>query len=284
MPTAQLRQTRTVNLGCGFCPATRTVLATHVLFALLFVLAPHRVVSLAPTLSEITCALGQEALLVGVTRFDDFPPSVKALPKVGGFTDPSLEAIVALRPDVVLLNPNEANQSLTQALDKAHVHWLSLADGALTDFAPMVRALAKLFEAVPEGERLVADFERDLAALAAHTRKGRALVLYGHRPLVAAGPGSFGAELLQAAGIANAYGGSQRYPHLDMEAVLQLAPDWLIDLDMNQSGASDTAYFAPFATPLEARHIRLVYRADAALLRLGPRLPKAMTALVAELK
>jgi len=66
--------------------------------------------------------------------------------------------------------------------------------------------------------------------------------------------------------------------------VLQLAPDWLIDLDMNQSGASDTTYFAPFAAPLIARHIRIVYRADAALLRLGPRLPKAMAALVAELR
>jgi iron complex transport system substrate-binding protein len=223
-------------------------------------------------------------LLVGVTRFDDYPPSLRALPKVGGFTDPSLEAIVALRPDLVLLNPNEANQSLTEALGHAHVRWLALADGALADFAPMVRALAEALDARAQGEALVATFTRDLTALRAHAVAGRALVIFGHRPLVAAGAGSFGAELMQAAGITNAYTGAQRYPHLDLETVLQLAPDWLIDLDMNQDGHSDKEFFTPLAPSLAARHIRVVYRADAALLRLGPRLPKAMAALTAELR
>lgn len=64
---------------------------------------PKRVVSLLPSLTETVCALGQCARLVGVDRYSNFPASVRRLPQVGGGLDPSIEAIVALRPDVVLL-------------------------------------------------------------------------------------------------------------------------------------------------------------------------------------
>ncbi|GAB4399518.1 MAG: ABC transporter substrate-binding protein [Rhodoferax sp.] len=64
---------------------------------------PQRIVSLLPSLTETVCALGQCARLVGVDRYSNFPASVQQLPRVGGGLDPNIEAIVALRPDLVLM-------------------------------------------------------------------------------------------------------------------------------------------------------------------------------------
>lgn len=65
--------------------------------------SPQRIVSLLPSLTEVVCALGQCQRLVGVDRFSNYPPEVRALPQVGGGIDPNIEAIVALKPDLVLL-------------------------------------------------------------------------------------------------------------------------------------------------------------------------------------
>lgn len=64
---------------------------------------PQRIVSLLPSLTETVCELGQCARLVGVDRYSDYPASVKTLPQVGGGLDPNIEAIVALKPDLVLM-------------------------------------------------------------------------------------------------------------------------------------------------------------------------------------
>ncbi|HOZ67270.1 MAG TPA: helical backbone metal receptor, partial [Burkholderiaceae bacterium] len=67
-----------------------------------FVQTPKRIVSLLPSLSETVCALGECARLVGVDRYSNWPASLAKLPQLGGGLDPNIEAIVALKPDVVL--------------------------------------------------------------------------------------------------------------------------------------------------------------------------------------
>src|SRR6478735_10895553 len=67
---------------------------------------PQRIVSLLPSLTESVCAIGACARLVGTDRFSNWPASVAALPKLGGFDDVRIEAVVALKPDVVLVPPS----------------------------------------------------------------------------------------------------------------------------------------------------------------------------------
>ena len=74
----------------------------------------RRVVTLAPSLTETVLMLGAGERLVGVSRFDELP-EVKALPRVGGFVDPSVEAVLGLRPDLVLVQPSPGAQ---QAVEK----------------------------------------------------------------------------------------------------------------------------------------------------------------------
>ena len=76
------------------------------LLMLLFVLAPHRIVSVAPSITEILFALGAGDQVVGVTNYCNYPEAAKAKPKVGGYSTPSLEVILSLRPDQVIMMKN----------------------------------------------------------------------------------------------------------------------------------------------------------------------------------
>ena len=68
-----------------------------------FAQSPQRIVSVLPSLTETVCELGQCPRLVGADRYSNYPDRVRTLPKVGGGLDPNIEAIIALKPDVVLL-------------------------------------------------------------------------------------------------------------------------------------------------------------------------------------
>jgi iron complex transport system substrate-binding protein len=81
-----------------------------------FTKPPQRIVSLLPSLTEMVCALGQCQRLVGVDRYSNYPTQVRAFPQVGGGIDPNIEAIVALKPDVVLLAVSAQGAERLQAL------------------------------------------------------------------------------------------------------------------------------------------------------------------------
>src|SRR5215831_8797866 len=85
----------------------------------------RRVVTLAPSLSETLIALGAADRLVGVSRFDDFP-EVSKLPRVGGFLDPSVEAVLALKPDLVLVQPSPGNRQPVEKMAELGVPVLAL--------------------------------------------------------------------------------------------------------------------------------------------------------------
>ena len=88
----------------GLVPAQAAVTLTDDRgVAVAFERRPQRIVSLLPSLTETVCALGECARLVGVDRYSNWPERVKTLPQLGGGLDPQIEAVLALRPDVVLL-------------------------------------------------------------------------------------------------------------------------------------------------------------------------------------
>jgi iron complex transport system substrate-binding protein len=244
----------------------------------------QRLVSLSPAVTEIVCALGAENRLVGVTRFDDYPDSVKRLPKVGGFIDPSFEATLSLKPDIVVMNKNGSNQGFSQALAKAKIPWLALPDETLADFSIATETLGQVLGLNDAATHLIAQFSATLKALAEHPATGSALLVFGHRPLIVAGADTFGGELLACAGLKNAYRGNQRFPTIDFETLLALAPTFIIDVDMLAGGEPDRAFYTPLLSALEKQKTKLIFSPDARLLRLGPRLPLAMAELMERLR
>jgi iron complex transport system substrate-binding protein len=205
---------------------------------------PKRVVSLAPNLTEIIFAIGAGERVVGVTTYDDYPEEVKKLPRVGGFIDPSLEAILALTPDLVVCTPNPGGRNRMDALSRMGVPVLVLPSYGMKDIFTVIEALGDLFEKQSSAKELVDNMQGRIARVAELVKKVRrpkALLVYGHRPIMAAGPGSFGDSMLKLAGGENILKDSKmRYPNVPMEEIIRLMPEVIIDASSSGTGAEMT--------------------------------------------
>jgi len=201
---------------------------------------PGRVVSLAPNLTEIVFAIGAGERLVGVTRFDDYPEQVKKLPRVGGFVDPSVEGIMALEPQLVICVPNPGGRDRLDVITRLGVPVLVLPSYTLDNIYGAIERLGVVFEKEEGARKLVAKMRARIAGIrtrVAGRPRPRVILVYGHRPLVVAGRGSFADTLLTIAGGQNLLGDSRvRYPSVPIEALIKLAPDVIIDAS---SGGKD---------------------------------------------
>src|SRR2546428_3654019 len=126
---------------------------------------PARVVSLAPSITEIVYALGAGDRLVGVCAQCDYPPAAARLPRVGGYLVPSVEAVVAARPDVVLVVPSPGNRDAVRAVEQAGVRVVVVQDRTLADLWASMRAVAATLGRGEAGEHLVADVQGQLEAV-----------------------------------------------------------------------------------------------------------------------
>jgi iron complex transport system substrate-binding protein len=243
---------------------------------------PARVVSLAPSLTEILWALGAGERVVGVCAQCDYPPAVAALPRVGGYLAPSVEAVIAARPDLVVVVPSPGNREAVRALDRAGVQVLVVHDRTLDDFRASVRTIAGALGLAAAGERLVTEIDRGLAAVRARVAgvpARRVLLVVGHSPLVVAGAGTLQDELVTIAGGTNvAADVGQAWPQISPELVVARAPEVIVDAGMGtEAGGHDL--FAALTTVPAVRDHRVVRIAGDALFRAGPRVVEAARAL-----
>jgi iron complex transport system substrate-binding protein len=193
---------------------------------LTFPAPPQRIVSLLPSITESVCALGACARIVGTDRYSNWPASVAALPKLGGIDDAQIEAIVALRPDVVLLS---TSARVTDRLQALGLKVLVLESRNHADVKRTLALLAQLLGEQPQAAVVWAAIERDTKA--AVTRVPAALL--GKRVYFeiestpyAAGAASFIGETLSELGLTNAVPAELGpFPKLNPEFVVRLQPD-----------------------------------------------------------
>lgn len=235
---------------------------------------PQRVITLAPSITEIVIDLGRADALVGVSRHDD-ASEVQSLPRVGGFLDPSPEAILALRPELLLVQPSPGNRKIVERLAALGVPVLVLPLHTIEETLASIRAVGSALGAGEQGESLAAGITAGLSEIrvaAASRPSPRALIVYGWRPLVVAGAGSFGHELLEAAGAQNVAAGlAGPYPTLSAEAALAAAPDVVIDASGGHGEAGG---------PLNTWKEKIKTPDSDALFRPGPRLLEGMKMLL----
>lgn len=192
----------------------------------------RRVVTLAPSLTEMVLAMGAGSTLVGVSRFDE-DKAVAALPRVGGFVDPSVEAVVALKPDLILVQPGPGNQRPVERMAELGVPVLLLPLHSVGDTLAALRAVGQALGQTKEAEALIARFEATRARIREAAKalpKRRVLLVYGFEPLVVAGPGSFAHELLGDVGAVNvAADAGSAYPVYSVERVVRARPEVVVD-------------------------------------------------------
>jgi len=247
--------------------------------------SPRRVVSLAPSLTELAFALGRGDRVVGVTRFDDAPPEAKTLPRVGGFVDPDPEAVLARKPDVALAVPVPGAHQRLEVLARLGVPVLVMPAETLDDLWVAIDTLGRLLDAAPEARALTTSLRGRLDAARASTRSAppvRAVVIVGYRPLVAAGPNSFLDYLLQLLNATNVVDRGPSFAHLDLEALATSKPEVVVDLAMGESAPE--GLWQRLASLSSGRPPRVVRLDDSCLLRAGPRLGEALDLLGAALR
>jgi iron complex transport system substrate-binding protein len=193
---------------------------------------PRRIVSLAPSVTEILFALGLGDRVAGVTNFCDYPPAARSKPRVGSYADPSLEALVALKPDLVVASADSTKPQLVGHLERLGVPVYVVYPQSFREVAATIRNLGRVAGAPKAGEDLATSMEdtaRRVGAAVAGRPKPRVLLCVMVRPLVVAGPGTFVDDLLRLAGGVNVVPpGPSRYPTWGPEALLAQDPDVIV--------------------------------------------------------
>ena len=208
---------------------------------------PRRIVSLAPSLTEIVFLLGCDDSLVGVTRFCNFPAAASGLPKIGGVIDPDVERIVALSPDLVLCTTDGNPRDKVRALEEMGIPCFAVAPQDLGEVFTAIERLGVLLGAADRG-RAEAGALRRRARLASPSfrdvERPSVLFVVSTVPIIAAGEGTFMDELVRLAGGRNAAARfSGRYPRLSVEGLVAARPDVIF-----VAGMSGVERFSPEVT------------------------------------
>jgi iron complex transport system substrate-binding protein len=236
--------------------------------------ASERIVSLIPSATEFVYALGAGDLLVGRSTHCDYPPEVEGVPSVGTGLNPDLEAMLSLRPSLVLAAGAQENVPALASLRDAGVEVLLLPDGSVEETLRSASVLGERLDLALEGMRLHGRLRAELDAVrsVAEPELSRTLVFVGHNPFYVAGSDTFVGELLALSGVENL--APPGWSGVDEEFILVNAPDVIIDLTSPDLSAWDALGSVP------AVRDGRVCAIDANLIsRPGPRIGEAAHAI-----
>lgn len=192
-----------------------------------------RIVSLCPSLTELVFDLGRGADLVGVTRWCVHPaPGVAEIEKVGGTKDPDVARILALRPDLVLLNEEENRIEDSQALAAAGVRCHASMPRSPEETAAMVRSIAAALDRRDAGGKIAAEIEARSARVqrqAAGAPPVRFAYLVWRGPWMSVNADTFAHSLLAQAGGINLFADrEERYPEIEARDLAAGRPDLVL--------------------------------------------------------
>jgi iron complex transport system substrate-binding protein len=238
--------------------------------------APMRIVSLAPSVTETLFALGAGPEVVGVSQYCDYPPEVRGLPRVGSFLTPNLEAIIALRPTLVIGLGLSSDVRQLHALRSMGYPVLLVTDGSLAEIEKSIRTVGDRIGRRGEADELIARIRTQVAQVEerlAGTRLERALMLVGHQPIVAVGQGTFLSELLKIARADNiAATSGQEWPQLNIEYIIAMRPEVILDGSMGNDPSSPSQFWDAYSIIPAVRERRVFGYPQDPILHSGPRI------------
>lgn len=199
--------------------------------------APQRIISAAPSITEMLFALGAGGRVVGVTDFCHYPPQVREKAKVGSYLEPNMEAILGLRPDLVVIL--EEHGDLREKLERVGLEVLAIQHNDLAGIERSLRDLANRLGDPEAGQVAAGKVRAGLARVrerAAGLPQRKTIFVIGRTPgtvqdLMVVGEGPFLNELIEAAGGANLFREAiGYYPRIPREEIYAGAPEVIIDM------------------------------------------------------
>jgi iron complex transport system substrate-binding protein len=245
---------------------------------------PQRIISLAPSITEILFALGQGSKVVGVTDYCNYPAAALAITKVGGFSDVRREKVIALRPDLVFVSAG-MQLSLVNELENYGLSVVVLDAKSIPETCQQIILAGRICGASPQAGELVKQIENDLREVerkvAHQPKKPRVFFEVFDNPLYTAGGKSFIHDLIQRAGGINVAGGlSEEYPVFSLEALLAEQPDIYLTYSHNTSKTAAEMLKRPGFDQLRCLKEKRLYFLDSDLItRSGPRIGTALRKL-----
>jgi iron complex transport system substrate-binding protein len=244
----------------------------------------RRVVSLIPATTELLFAIGAGSAVVGRTSYCDYPAAAKAVPNLGDGIKPNLEAVVASRPDLVILYNSGQNAAVAGRLGELGIASLRLNTDALSSVPRISRLLGRLTGRENAADSLSAVFDTALASATQPARgpRPKVLLLVWEQPPMTIGRGSFLNELLERAGGENLFADVAGTDGVvSIEAVAARNPDLIFTMAQGPSGFATRPEWQ--AIPA-VRHKRFLHVTGSEFSRPSPRSPTAILELRAKLR
>jgi iron complex transport system substrate-binding protein len=254
---------------------------------------PKRIISLSPATTEILFTLGLGNNIAGVTFFCDHPAMARKIPKIGGMSNPSLERVVSLKPDIVVMttdgNPKEFEERLRSLKIKTYV----FKARRLAEFPQAVREMGAVLGVKENATAIAETIEAALGGMEMEKRnksipappKKKVLFVIWPEPLIVAGPGTAVDDTITLLGHENiASKVKTAYPKYSLEEIIHQSPDVIF---IGKGHANMEAASASLLRKLKSvpavRNNKVFYVSDS-LYRLGPRVIQGIGELAAHLR
>lgn len=246
---------------------------------------PERIISLAPGNTEILFALGVEDKVVGVTDYCNYPPEAKEKPRMGGFSTPNLEKLVAASPDLVLATSIH-QKMVVPRLEEMGIPVVILNPKTLDEILGSISLVGRVTGKEKEASGVVAGMRTKIKSVTdktdnlLQTQNPRVLYITWYNPLMTAGLGTIQDELIQKAGGINIARGLSGQANISLESVIAANPEVIIAGVGMGTGNDAPLQFArtdPSLTNTDAVQHNRVYAVDVDLAgRSGPRITDAL--------
>jgi len=242
-----------------------------------------RIVSLAPSITEILFAIGAGNAVVGVTTYCDHPAAVAKIAKIGSYEDPDVERILALKPTLVIGTSISSHKRVLEVLAERGVRVLCVPESGLEGVLVAIKRVGQATGFERQAENLVKTVEEAIekARLGCRGKKRlRVLLLVGHEPFVAAAAGTLPADLLQVTGAVPLPEKARGYIKVSLERIAAEKPDLVLDASMGSEQKRSDAVLQQLARVIPDIKKRYVVLDPDIFCRSGPRVVVAIHRLM----
>jgi len=252
---------------------------------------PKRIVSTAPSNTEMLFAIGLDEEIAGVTNFCDYPESAKTKNKIGGYFNPNIEVILSLKPDLIIATPDGYIKERVEKLDTAGMSVFVVNPKSIEEILETMLMLGKVTGKEENAKKVVKELStrvksvREKSADIPMEMKPKVFYEIGHDPIITAGPGTFVDNIItEAGGINIASDANTDWPRYNVEAIITREPDIIITAPHTTStdkGKLQTRLDAwrRFGTIPAVRNNRIYPLDPNILLRSGPRVIDGLEAM-----
>ena len=244
---------------------------------------PERIISLAPNITEILFALGVGDRVVGVTNFCDYPAEAKKKQKIGGMSNPSLEAVLSLKPDIVILTTDGNPKEFEDRLHSLKIRTYVFRARRLSELPQAVREMGLSLDVKERGNSFADRIETAVNRLktkrqdSTNSQRKKVIFIIWPEPLIVAGPGTAVDDAITLLGGDNlASKAKAPYPKYSLEEIIHQSPDVIIigggHINMREISSK---LLKRLRNVPAVRNEKVFYVGDG-LYRLGPRVIKGI--------